>query len=89
MRKERTTIPVRVLELNTGQVDWLPRNPRQWTDDDVARTEASVREDPDFLEDRPLGGFNREGGPTIHRHREGPGNGKVTNKYGKGRLDTT
>ena len=54
MRKERTTIPVRVLELNTGQVDWLPRNPRQWTDDDVARTEASVREDPDFLEDRPL-----------------------------------
>ena len=54
MRKERTNIPVRVLELNTGQVDWLPRNPRQWTDDDVARTEASVREDPDFLEDRPL-----------------------------------
>lgn len=54
MRKERTTIHVRVLELNTGQVDWLPRNPRQWTDDDVARTEASVREDPDFLEDRPL-----------------------------------
>ena len=54
MRKERTNIPVRVLELNTGQVDWLPKNPRTWTEDDVRRTEASIQEDPDFLDDRPL-----------------------------------
>ena len=54
MKKERTNIPVRVLELNTGQVDWLPKNPRTWTEDDVRRTEASIQEDPDFLDDRPL-----------------------------------
>ena len=54
MRKERTNIPVRVLELNTGQVDWLPKNPRTWTEDDVRRTEASIQEDTDFLDDRPL-----------------------------------
>lgn len=54
MRKESITIPVKVLDLNTGQVDWLPKNPRTWTEDDVRRTEASIQEDPDFLDDRPL-----------------------------------
>ena len=47
-------IAVRLLEPNTGQLDWLPRNPRQWTREDVARTAQSIEEDPDFLEDRPL-----------------------------------
>ena len=54
MRKERTTIPVRSIQRNDGQIDWLPKNPRQWTKDDVERTAASIAEDPDFLEDRPL-----------------------------------
>ena len=54
MRKERTTLPVRSIQRNDGQLDWLPKNPRQWTKDDVERTAASIAEDPDFLEDRPL-----------------------------------
>ena len=54
MRKERTTIPVRVLEQNNGQIPWLPKNPRQWTQSDIDKTVASIEEDPDFLEDRPL-----------------------------------
>lgn len=40
--------------MNTGQIDWLPKNPRQWDSDDLDRTVASIAEDPDFLEDRPL-----------------------------------
>ena len=54
MRKERTTLPVSAIAENRGQLPWLRRNPRQWTKDDVRRTAASIREDPDFLEERPL-----------------------------------
>lgn len=55
MRKERTEIAVAHLRTNTGQLDtWLPSNPRQWTQTDIDRTAASIREDADFLEDRPL-----------------------------------
>ena len=42
------------LVLNEGQIDWLPRNPRQWTQDDIDRTKASLLRDSDFQEDRPL-----------------------------------
>lgn len=31
MRKERKNLPLSALELNAGQLDWMPRNPRQWT----------------------------------------------------------
>ena len=55
MKKERTEIAVAHLRTNTGQLDtWLPSNPRQWTQTDIDRTAASIREDADFLEDRPL-----------------------------------
>lgn len=54
MKKERINLPYKALTKNAGQVSWLPANPRTWTADDVRRTEASVQEDPDFLEDRPL-----------------------------------
>lgn len=54
MRKERKNLPLSALELNAGQLGWMPRNPRQWTKDDVARTARSIEEDPDFLEERPL-----------------------------------
>lgn len=53
MKKVRQDIPIARLKLNTGQLPWLPRNPRQWTSDDVDRTVRSIEEDPDFLEDRP------------------------------------
>lgn len=54
MRKERKNIGIDRIQLNTGQLDWLPRNPRTWTQEDIDRTAASIEEDPDFLEDRPL-----------------------------------
>ena len=53
MKKERTTIELRRLKLNEGQLEWLPRNPRQWTKDALSLIVKSIKEDPDFLEDRP------------------------------------
>ena len=54
MKKERTSLRLAELEPNTGQLEWLPKNPRQWTQDDIDRTAASIQRDFDFLEDRPL-----------------------------------
>lgn len=54
MRKERKTLKVSSLIQNNGQLGWLPKNPRQWTQTDIDRTAASIQEDEDFLEDRPL-----------------------------------
>ena len=54
MRKERKNIGIDRIRLNEGQLDWLPKNPRQWTQTDIDKTAASIVEDPDFLEDRPL-----------------------------------
>ena len=54
MKKERKQLPLDRIELNTGQLPWLPKNPRTWTQSDIDRTATSIREDTDFLEDRPL-----------------------------------
>ena len=54
MRKERKDLGLGSLLLNEGQLAWLPKNPRQWTQSDIDKTAASIVEDPDFLEDRPL-----------------------------------
>ena len=54
MNKARLNIVTSKLSGNTGQLPWLPKNPRQWTLGDVNRTVKSITEDPDFLEDRPL-----------------------------------
>lgn len=53
MQKERKTISLGKLMLNKGQIDWLPKNPRQWTKDQMALMIKSLDEDPDFMEDRP------------------------------------
>ena len=53
MKKERIAAAVSRMTLNNGQLDWLPKNPRQWTAEDVERTRRSIDEDLDFLEDRP------------------------------------
>lgn len=47
-------IPLEQLQLNDGQVEWLPRNPRSFTQTDIDRTKASLDEDADFLQERPL-----------------------------------
>ena len=54
MKKERIEVATSKLLLNTGQLEWLPQNPRQWTKDDLEKTKASIERDPDFLEDRPI-----------------------------------
>jgi hypothetical protein len=54
MRKERKEIGLGFILLNEGQLPWLPKNPRTWTQTDIDKTAASIKEDPDFLEDRPL-----------------------------------
>ena len=54
MKKTRIKVNVAALQLNEGQLAWLPKNPRQWTQTDIDRTVESIRQDPDFLEDRPL-----------------------------------
>lgn len=54
MKKERKELPVASVLLNEGQLDWLPKNPRTWTQTDIDRTAASILEDPDFLEERPI-----------------------------------
>lgn len=50
----KTTIKLKDLELNNGQVNGLPRNPRQWTRDDVQRLAKSIAETPELLDARPL-----------------------------------
>ena len=54
MNKARLDIAVGKLIGNDGRLEWLPKNPRQWTADDLAKTANSIAEDTDFLEDRPL-----------------------------------
>ena len=53
MKKERKLLRAIDLQLNTGQLPWLPKNPRQWTSEDMERMRKSIREDEDFLDDRP------------------------------------
>lgn len=55
MKKSKVTrVAVDRLDLNTGQLSWLPRNPRQWAQRDIDLMRASLAEDPDFPEERPV-----------------------------------
>lgn len=54
MKKERKLLRVADLQLNEGQLEWMPKNPRQWTQDGVNKAKDSLERDPDFLDDRPL-----------------------------------
>lgn len=54
MKKRRIKAKVSDLVLNEGQLGWLPKNPRQWTRDDINLTKQSLERDPDFQEDKPI-----------------------------------
>ena len=54
MKKTRTTLAPSAILPNKGQLGWLPKNPRQWTQKAIDDTSRSIEEDPDFLEDRPV-----------------------------------
>ena len=47
-------IPIEQLQLNEGQISWLPKNPRQWTRGEMDRLKASIAETPLLLEARGL-----------------------------------
>lgn len=65
MKKERVNIGLEWIQLNEGQLPWLPKNPRTWTQTDIDKTAASIKQDPDFLEDRPLLVVSREDSPNL------------------------
>lgn len=65
MEKERLELDLSLIELNEGQLSWLPKNPRTWTQTDIDKTAASIKQDPDFLEDRPLLVVSREDSPNL------------------------
>ena len=55
MKKSKVKlVSVDRLELNEGQLEWLPKNPRKWKKTDINRMRASLVEDPDFPEERPV-----------------------------------
>lgn len=47
-------LPLAALAQNTGQIDGLPSNPRQWTQTDIDRLAKSLEETPELFEARPL-----------------------------------
>lgn len=51
MKVER--IETERLELNIGQIEGLPANPRSWTREDIDRIAKSLKETPELFEMRP------------------------------------
>ena len=49
MKKE---LDLLLIDLNEGQVEGLPKNPREWTITDVERLAASIEETPELLDAR-------------------------------------
>lgn len=47
-------INIESLELNTGQIEGLPANPRTWTQTEIDRLAASLLETPELFEARPI-----------------------------------
>lgn len=77
-------IKVNKLHSNTGQVEGLPSNPRQWTRDELNKIAQSLRETPELFEMRPcivypiedgyvvLGGNLRLAGAKKNKEKEVP-----------------
>ena len=49
-----TRVPVSLIQKNTGQINGLPANPREWTDDDLKMLAKSLQETPELFEARPV-----------------------------------
>lgn len=49
---EHKRIKLTKLVQNNGQIEGVPKNPRQWTKDDVEKLKASIEETPELLEAR-------------------------------------
>lgn len=51
---ETRKIPLALLVQNTGQIQGVPTNPREWNGDELERLEVSIKETPELLEARGL-----------------------------------
>lgn len=49
-----TILDIKKIEPNSGQIEGLPSNPRQWDQTDVDRLAESIEETPELLDARPL-----------------------------------
>jgi site-specific DNA-methyltransferase (adenine-specific) len=59
MSKENYNMEIRRIDIkhlrpNTGQIEGLPSNPRQWTQTEIDRLAKSLKETPELFEMRPL-----------------------------------
>ena len=54
MKIEHTTLPLSQLLTNTGQLEGVPANPRQWTKEEVQRLARSLKETPELLDARGI-----------------------------------
>lgn len=52
--KQVQTLPIESVKQNTGQIEGLPSNPRQWTQADIDRIAKSLNETPELFDARPL-----------------------------------
>lgn len=62
---EQTRIRLTDLEINRGQIEGLPSNPREWTRADLDRLKKSIEETPELLEARGLIVWPHEGKYVI------------------------
>ncbi len=51
---EIVKLKIQDLELNSGQIDGLPVNPREWTQSDIDSLARSLNETPELFEARPI-----------------------------------
>lgn len=54
-------LPIELVQFNEGQLPGVPKNPRQWTRDDVERLARSLEETPELFEARPIIAMPYEG----------------------------
>ena len=68
MGKEKTPyqmLPINVLELNEGQLEGLPKNPRYIKDEEFQKLKKSIQDSPEFLEARMLLTYPLDNGKYI------------------------
>lgn len=51
---ERKQLPLVLVDVNDGQIEGLPRNPRSWTYTDVENLKASIEQTPELLDARGI-----------------------------------
>ena len=54
-------IKISQLKNNTGQIEWLPKNPRILKDDKYNKLVKSIQEDPEMLELREVIAYDNDG----------------------------